>query len=74
MYGPHLRAEVLAHVYKNVTSKCMLFKKCNKNFLKEMSLRFSSMFFLPGEIIYEYGDAGRDVYFVSRGKVKVISG
>lgn len=71
---PHLRAEVLAHVYKNVTSKCMLFKKCNKNFLKEMSLRFSSMFFLPGEIIYEYGDAGRDVYFVSRGKVKVISG
>ncbi|QDZ18229.1 ion transport protein [Chloropicon primus] len=69
-----LRTEVLMHVQRNVIQTCTMFKECDKAFIKAMCLNLEPNAYLPYEVVYEEGDATRDVYFVSRGRFKVVTG
>ena len=68
-----LRVEVLMHVQKNVIQNCTMFKDCDKAFVKAMCLKLEPNAYLPFEVVYEEGDATRDVFFVSRGRFKVVT-
>jgi len=69
-----LRTEVLMHVQRNVIQTCTMFKECDKAFIKAMCLALEPNAYLPYEVVYEEGDATRDVFFVSRGRFKVVTG
>jgi hypothetical protein len=64
-----LRTEVLMHVQRNVIQSCTMFQECDK----AMCLALDPNAYLPYEVVYEEGDATRDVFFVSRGKFKVVT-
>ena len=74
MLPDSLRTEVLMHVQRNVIQTCTMFKECDKAFIKAMCLNLEPNAYLPYEVVYEEGDATRDVFFVSRGRFKVITG
>ena len=70
---PAMRMEVLMHVQKNVMENCNMFKNCAKPFIKAMCIKMMPVAYLPGETVYEEGDATREVFFVSRGKFRVVT-
>ena len=70
----NIKIEVSLHLKRELLEKVELFRTSSDGLKREIALNMQSVLYLPEEIIVNYGDIGEEMYFISRGKVAVLSG
>ena len=70
---PGLQAEVSLFLKKDIIEKVPLFHGASEEFIREMALQMQSVVYLPGDYVFRAAEHGRDMYFVSRGSLDVLS-
>ncbi len=70
---PGLQADVSLFLKKDIIEKVPLFRGASEEFIKEMALQMQSVVYMPGDYVFRAGEHGRDMYFVSRGMLDVVS-
>jgi CRP-like cAMP-binding protein len=70
---PALRAEVLTHLQAGAVQASSLFRHCAPGMVNAIVCRLRPVLVLPGDDVYAAGDAGRDLFFVARGALKLTS-
>lgn len=68
---PSLQAEVTLHLKRDLIEKVPLFQGANEAFIREVALEMQPVVYLPGDVIVRAGERGRDMFFISRGRVEV---
>ncbi|MDC7221010.1 MAG: ion transporter [Spirochaetales bacterium] len=71
---PHsLKMQITIQMNKELIQKVPLFEHAPDSFLKEVILNLEPVIFTPGDYIMEAGEMGYEMYFISSGKVDVLS-
>lgn len=68
-----LWSDVTLSLYEDVISSISLFRDTERSFIKTISRCIKPVLFLKGEFIVRKFDIGREMYFVHRGGVDVVS-
>ncbi|MFH1067638.1 MAG: ion transporter [bacterium] len=68
-----LRNAVYLFLNKEIIEKVPVFQKANAVILRELMTQMKLQVFTPGDYILLYGEVGKAMYFISRGKVEVLS-
>ena len=66
-----LRTAILVELYSKVLAKSPIFKSADVAFMQAMVGSIHAQSFMPGEVVFEEGWLGRDIYFVARGALHV---
>ncbi len=69
-----LKTEVELFLKRDILEKIPLFKGIGDKFLREVSLHLRPVVYTPGDYIFKEGDQGNEMYFVIKGKLKILSG
>ena len=69
----HLRSEVSVYVNGEIVPKVPFFAHCSSGFIKAVVAHLKPHMFAPGDWIVREGDAGSDMFFISRGSVIISS-
>jgi hypothetical protein len=69
----HLRVEVAIFLNKDILQKVSFFKDLNEQFINSLVLKLIPKLALPGSLIVRKGDIGREMFFLNKGEVEVIS-
>eukprot|EP01062_Namystynia_karyoxenos_P035725 TRINITY_DN260_c1_g1_i1.p1 TRINITY_DN260_c1_g1~~TRINITY_DN260_c1_g1_i1.p1 ORF type:complete len:562 (+),score=197.78 TRINITY_DN260_c1_g1_i1:71-1687(+) len=71
---PHyLQEEVSLFINKEIISKVPLFHECDEQFKSAVVVKLIPVTLLPDSYIVRKGEVGREMYFISRGEVQVVS-
>ncbi|KAH9183833.1 hypothetical protein AeNC1_014189, partial [Aphanomyces euteiches] len=65
------RTNIALHLYRDLIESVPYFAGEDQKFLGRVCLALRTAVFLPGDIIIEQGDTGREMFFVRRGIVQV---
>lgn len=68
-----LKTMVSLQINREIIEKVPLFKGASKAFLKEIIMNLEPVVFTPDDYIIRAGEIGYEMYFISRGSVKVLS-
>ena len=68
-----LKTQITIQMNKELIQKVPLFENAPDSFLKEVILNLEPVIFTPGDYIMEAGEMGYEMYFISSGKVEVLS-
>eukprot|EP00002_Diphylleia_rotans_P025766 TRINITY_DN5107_c0_g1_i6.p1 TRINITY_DN5107_c0_g1~~TRINITY_DN5107_c0_g1_i6.p1 ORF type:complete len:1069 (-),score=196.83 TRINITY_DN5107_c0_g1_i6:596-3802(-) len=72
---PSLRSDVALYLHHHLVQKVPLFQDCDiPGFINSLVVKLQPQVALPGDYIIRHGEIGREMYFLSKGKVEVISG
>lgn len=69
----NIKTEVALYLKSELLDKVEMFHNSSDSLKREMALNMRSAIYLPNEVIINYGDIGEEMYFISRGKVSVLS-
>lgn len=69
-----LKTEVELFLKRDILERIPLFKGISDSFLREVSLHLRPVIYTPGDYIFKKGDRGSEMYFVIKGKLKVLTG
>lgn len=69
-----LKTEVELFLKRDIMEKIPLFKGISDKFIKEVSLHLKPLVYTPGDYIFNEGDKGTEMYFVIRGKLRILLG
>ncbi|MDX1439420.1 MAG: cyclic nucleotide-binding domain-containing protein [Rubricoccaceae bacterium] len=69
---PMLREEVALHLKRDLIKNVPLFQNAEEAFVRDVALQLEGFVALPGDFIVRAGEPGREMFFLSRGKVEVI--
>lgn len=69
-----LQNEVSVSLKREILEKIPLFADVSDEFLKDVSLHMRPIVCVPDEFVFREGDYGNEMFFVIRGKLKVITG
>lgn len=69
-----LKTEVELFLKRDILERIPLFKGISDGFLREVSLHLRPVIYTPGDYIFKEGDRGDEMYFLIRGKLKVLTG
>lgn len=67
-----LRDEVALFLKRDLLERVDLFADAPEHFTREVALRMKSEIYTPGAYIVRAGETGRDMFFISRGSVRVL--
>eukprot|EP01112_Ceratiomyxa_fruticulosa_P002825 TRINITY_DN1306_c0_g2_i2.p1 TRINITY_DN1306_c0_g2~~TRINITY_DN1306_c0_g2_i2.p1 ORF type:complete len:753 (-),score=156.48 TRINITY_DN1306_c0_g2_i2:133-2391(-) len=70
--GP-LRSEVNLYLNKDIIEKVPLFKGTHQSFVSSLMLMLKPRIFMPNDVIIRAGDLGREMFFIVRGTVRIIT-
>lgn len=70
---PSLKTEVSLFLKRDIIAKVPLFQGASDEFIKEIALAMKPLVFMPGDYVYHAGESGRDMYFISKGTIEVVS-
>ncbi|NUO82843.1 cyclic nucleotide-binding domain-containing protein [candidate division KSB1 bacterium] len=70
---PSLKTEVSLFLKRDIIAKVPLFQDASEEFVKEIALQMKPLVFMPGDYVYRAGEPGRDMYFISKGTIEVVS-
>ena len=70
---PGLKTEISLVLHRNIIETVPLFAGASPEFIRDISLYLRPAVFIPGDYIVRKGDVGRDMYFISRGQVEIVS-
>lgn len=68
-----LKESVALHLNKEIIERVPLFEKAEANLIRDIILQLEPVVFTPEDYVVRAGEMGRDMYFISRGSVKVLS-
>ncbi|MBI2890184.1 MAG: ion transporter [Nitrospirae bacterium] len=68
-----LRAEVLMFLNREMIQKVPIFEGASLDFLTEIVLSLKPVVYPPGSYVFKKGSVGRNMYFISRGTIEVVS-
>eukprot|EP00948_MAST-09A_sp_MAST-9A-sp1_P003157 g3157.t1 len=68
-----LRTEILVEINAEKVRQIKLLKGASPNFLNALILRFQSELYMPRDYILRYGNIGRHMYFISRGRARAFN-
>eukprot|EP01064_Diplonema_japonicum_P007157 TRINITY_DN14865_c0_g1_i1.p1 TRINITY_DN14865_c0_g1~~TRINITY_DN14865_c0_g1_i1.p1 ORF type:complete len:523 (+),score=44.20 TRINITY_DN14865_c0_g1_i1:82-1650(+) len=68
-----LHKELLTYLHKDFVCKVPLFRGCDDLFLEEVSCRLQYVAVLPGYYVLRKGEVGKEMFFIQRGQVDVVS-
>ncbi len=69
-----LKTEVELFLKRDILERIPLFKGISDSFLREVSLHLRPVVYTPGDYIFKKGDRGTEMYFIIKGKLKVLTG
>ena len=69
-----LQNEVSVYLKREILEKIPLFNGVSDEFLKDVSLHMRPIVCVPDEFVFREGDYGNEMFFVIRGKLKVVTG
>jgi voltage-gated potassium channel len=70
---PGLHSEVSLFLKRDVIQKVPFFKGASDELIREVAIQMKPVVFTPGDFVFMAGEPGREMYFISRGQVEVIS-
>ncbi len=70
---PSLKTEVSLFLKRDIIAKVPLFQGASEEFIKEIALEMKPLVFMPGDYVYHAGEQGRDMYFINKGTVEIVS-
>eukprot|EP01028_Stygiella_incarcerata_P006275 TRINITY_DN256_c0_g3_i1.p1 TRINITY_DN256_c0_g3~~TRINITY_DN256_c0_g3_i1.p1 ORF type:complete len:504 (+),score=123.45 TRINITY_DN256_c0_g3_i1:147-1658(+) len=70
---PYLRMEVSLHLNREIIEKVPLFDKADPQFIAAVVMRLKPRVSLPNSYIVKKGETGKEMFFISRGSVEVVS-
>ena len=70
---PTLRAEVSLVLNQEIIEKVPLFAGASDDFIRSIAVKMHPRIYLPDDYIIRASEIGDEMYFISRGKVEVIS-
>ena len=70
--GP-LKESVSLYLNKEIIEKVPIFEAASEDLIKEVIMNMEPVVFTPGDYIVRSGEVGFDMYFISRGRVDVMS-
>ncbi|MBU0927700.1 MAG: ion transporter [Spirochaetes bacterium] len=68
-----LKESVALHLNKEIIERVPLFEKAEPSLIRDIILQLEPAVFTPGDYIVRAGELGRDMFFISKGSVDVIS-
>ncbi len=68
-----LRESVALYLNKEIIEKVPLFEKAGDALLRDIIVNLTPVIFTPGDYVVRTGEIGDEMYFISRGKVEVLS-
>lgn len=69
----YLRLEVALHINREVISKVPLFQGADPSFISGIIINLKPIVAIPNAAIVKKGEVGREMFFISRGEVEVVS-
>jgi voltage-gated potassium channel len=69
-----LKTEVEIFLKRDILERIPLFKGISDTFIREVSLHLRPVVYTPGDYIFKKGDQGSEMYFIIKGKLKVLTG
>eukprot|EP00762_Andalucia_godoyi_P006348 ANDGO_05834.mRNA.1 Cyclic nucleotide-gated cation channel subunit A len=63
--------EISMFLNKDVLQKVPLFKNCPPSFIEMISTKLQPMVFMPGKLLIRFGETGKEMFFLSKGRVEV---
>lgn len=70
---PKLRAEVSLHMKRSLLEQVDLFRGADPEAVKEVALNLQRLVLTPGDVVFREGEEGREMYFIARGELEVLS-
>ena len=70
---PNLKTEVSLFLKRDIIEKVPVFRGASDEFIKEIALHMRPLVFTPGDFVFKAGEQGREMYFISRGRLEVLS-
>ncbi len=68
-----LKLQVALHLNKDIIEKVPMFRGASEAFIRQIVLNLKPVLFTPGDFIFRKGEMGDQMYFISRGKVEIVS-
>jgi len=68
-----LRTEIALQLNRRILKKVPLFQGATEDFLREVVLLLEPRIYMPGDLVFQEGDLGDAMYFVSSGAVEAFS-
>jgi voltage-gated potassium channel len=72
-FPEHLRTQLSVHINGEIVPKVPFFANCSGGFIKAIVSHLKPHIFAPGDWIVREGDAGSDMFFISKGNVSISS-
>jgi voltage-gated potassium channel len=69
----NLKTDVALYLKKDVVEKIPLFKDADSKFIEEIAIFLRPLILTPGDRIFEVGDEGKEMYFIVKGNLRVLS-
>ncbi|MFP4508822.1 MAG: ion transporter [Spirochaetaceae bacterium] len=69
-----LKTQIAYHINSEIIEKVPIFQGAGEQLIRDMILKLQPTVFLPNDYIVRKGETGREMYFISRGSVRVMSG
>ncbi len=71
---PHsLMIDVALHLNREIIEKVPLFQGASPSMIRALVQRLKPVVYMPGDWIFDTGDIGNEMYFISKGSVEVLS-
>ncbi len=68
-----LKESVALHLNKEIIERVPLFEKADASLIRDIILQLEPVVFTPGDYVVRAGELGRDMFFISKGSVLVLS-
>ncbi|MFZ5629428.1 MAG: ion transporter [Spirochaetota bacterium] len=68
-----LKLQVALHLNRDIIEKVPMFKGAPDELIRQIVLNLRPLLFTPGDYIFRKGEMGDQMYFISRGKVEIVS-
>eukprot|EP01134_Creolimax_fragrantissima_P005506 CFRG5506T1 len=72
-FPSHLRTEIYRHLCHDVVLKVPMFANSSKPFIDQMVSHLRPQIYSPGDFIVRIDEPGKEMYFISKGRVKVVN-
>lgn len=70
---PSLKADVVLFLHRDVIKRVPFFFGASEEFIKAVALEMQPVIFIPGDYIVRTGEPGKEMFFISRGSVEIVS-